>query len=303
MKTWHRNLCIVFLIFVFAILLTYQFGFNNYTSLSTKPKDPNFNLNLSSDNMQFYENMRYPDSKISYKIADVCTLQKKEDIKRAMEILEERTILEFYNANNNEEISITCKDDLEKHGDYFIAGEGGPTNITKSGKFYVIENGKVLLIRQSKCQNPNIALHELLHALGFVHSKNPNNIMFNVTACSQNLGEDIPNLINQLYNIESYPDLAFENVSPVVHGKYLDVNISIKNNGLKTSENSVLNIYKDNVSLKKIDIQKLKIGYGIQITLTNILIKSKFKELKFSVENNFPEIDKTNNEIIFEVEK
>ena len=57
----------------------------------------------------------------------------------------------------------------------FIAGEGGPSNITKSGDFSVITHGSILLIKESKCERPNIAIHELLHALGFDHSENPNN--------------------------------------------------------------------------------------------------------------------------------
>ena len=54
----------------------------------------------------------------------------------------------------------------------FIAGEGGPTNITVSGKYNVITHGSILLIRESRCSIPTIAIHELLHVLGFKHSNN-----------------------------------------------------------------------------------------------------------------------------------
>ena len=148
MKTLKTILFIIFLIFVVSMLGVYWFsGFGDIQLSESKIQDSNFSLNLTSDNMQFYENLRYSDSKISYNIADKCTLQKKADAERAFEILENKTILDFYSVNSNEEILITCESRQKIKEDYFIAGEGGPVNISRAGQFNVIFNGQILCMK------------------------------------------------------------------------------------------------------------------------------------------------------------
>ncbi len=303
MKVWKAILSIIFIIAIVAMLWVYWFTGFSKISLSPKPQSSNFSLGVYDPiHMQFYENMRYPDSIISYRIADVCTLQKKADAERAFEILQDKTILSFYAVENNEEITISCEDKQVIKEDFFIAGEGGPVNITKSGEFNVILFGQVLLIRQSDCMNPNIAIHEILHALGFNHSSNSNNIMYYLSDCAQTIGDDIPALINKLYSIPSHADLTLEEVSPVTHGRYLDVNISIKNSGLKDSEEAVIDIYADDALLETIDVQSLGIGFGMKFMLKNVYIKkTSFDKLRFLIKMDGNELDKTNNEIIFEV--
>jgi len=306
MKILETILVIIFLIFLVSMLWIYWFtGFGDVQLLKSNSQDSNFSMNLTSDNMQFYENLRYSDSKISYHISDKCTLQKKEDAERAFEILENKTILDFYSVTSNEEILITCESRQKIKEDYFIAGEGGPVNISKAGQFNVIFNGQVLLIRQSECANPNIALHEILHALGFGHSLNENNIMYEISECSQTLGEDIPRFIDELYSVPSQPDLAFEEVIPLIHdGKYLDLNMSIKNIGLKDSEKAFVNVYLDNEVFEKIELKELKVGAGIKITIQNLKFKTTdFNEIKFIIETNFEELNKENNGVSFNVEE
>lgn len=306
MKILETILVIIFLIFIVSILWVYWFtGFGDVQLSKSKIQDSNFSMNLTSDNMQFYENLRYSDSKISYSIADKCTLQKRADAERAFEILENRTILEFYSVNSNEEILITCEDRQKIKEDYFIAGEGGPVNISRAGQFNVIFNGQILLIRHSECANPNIALHEILHALGFGHSSNQNNIMYEISECSQILGDDIPRFIDELYSISSKPDLTFEEISPLIHdGKYLDLNMSIKNIGLKNSEKAFVNIYLDNEVFEKIELKNLEVGSGMKITIQNLKLKTtNFDEIIFIIEADFEELNKANNKVSFEIEE
>ena len=306
MKILETILVIIFLIFVVSILWIYWFtGFGDVQLSKSNTQGSNFSMNLTSDNMQFYENLRYSDSKISYRIADKCALQKKADAERAFEILENKTILDFYNVNSNEEILITCEDRQKIKEDYFIAGEGGPVNISRAGQFNVILSGQVLLIRQSECPNPNIALHEILHALGFGHSQNENNIMYEISRCSQTIGDDILHFIDELYSIPSKPDLIFEEVYPLIHdGKYLDLNMSIKNIGLKNSEKAFVNIYLDTEFFEKIELKELTIGSGMKITIQNLKLKTtNFNEIKFVIESNFEELDKANNEVSFKIEE
>ena len=306
MNTSKTILAIIFLIFLVSMLWIYWFtGFGDVQLLESNIQDSNFSMNLTSDNMQFYENLRYSDSKISYNIADKCTLQKKADAERAFEILENKTLLDFYSVNSNEEILITCESKQKIQEDYFVAGEGGPVNISRAGQFNVIYTGQILLIRQSECPNPNIALHEILHALGFGHSINEKNIMYQISKCSQTIGEDIPRFIDELYSIPSQPDLTFEEVIPFIHdGKYLDLNMTIKNIGLKNSGKAFVNIYLDNELFEEIELKELEVGSGMKITMQNLKFKkTNFNEMKFIIENNFEELNKANNEVSFKIEE
>lgn len=298
-------LTILFLIFVIALLWGYWFFSTRDITLSQTPQNTNSNFNLfNSSNIQFYENLRYLDSNISYRVADICTLQKKADAERAFDILEEKTILNFYSVMDNEEILISCQNRQKSEGGFFVAGEGGPVNITKSGDFRIISYGEVSLIRQSECPNPNVALHEILHALGFNHSLNSNNIMYNVSKCSQAIGEDIPNLLEELYSVPSYPDLIILDANPFIHGKNLDINLTIKNQGIQLANKSILKIYTDDHLINKMDVPELKIGYGLKFKIRNVGIGLKnFDQLRFIIESDFNELDKNNNYLNFSVKK
>ena len=303
--SWKTIFSLIFFLVVITLLLFYWFiPLEEINFEFSQPKNTNFTLNASlSENMQFYENMRYPSSDISYRIQD-CPLKKSDDMKTAFNIIENKTLLNFYPVIANEEISVTCENKARVEGGLFIAGEGGPVNITRSENFNVIHKGSVLLIRESKCENPNIGIHELLHALGFDHSTNPNNIMYEVSKCNQEIGQDTINLLNWLYSFPSQPDLSFENASASMKGRYLDVSVTIKNNGLKESENTKIIIYADSKPLKEIELSSLEIGHGRIITLTNIFVLQRdIDELEFFINSDFEELNKDNNRITLEIKK
>ncbi len=300
---WKIVFSFVFIILAITLLFFYWFIPFNTTEFRTfNFKDENSNFSLGGkEGMQFYSNMRFPDSRISYKIYN-CPLKKEDDMLKAFNTISDITVLNFYSTNKNEEISITCESKSKIEGGLFIAGEGGPINITKTENFNVILNSKVLLIRDSECQNPNVAIHELLHVLGFNHSLNENNIMYPVSECSQTIGEDIPKLINELYSIQGNPDLSFENVSAIMRGKYLDINMTIRNNGLKDSEATKIIIYADGKQIKDIDLESIEVGYGRIIKLSNIWVsKISVNEIELFIDYGFSELDKNNNKIILKI--
>ena len=200
---WKSILVSVIAVFLVLLLFFYWVFPLETIDFTFSPKNSNFSLNsYGNESMQFYENMRYPSKDISYRIQG-CTLQKADEMETAFDMIDNLTIINFYSVNNNEEISVTCDSKTRFEGDLFIAGEGGPINITKAGYFNVIQKGAITLIRESKCENPNVGIHELLHALGFDHSENPNNIMYPVSKCSQTIGQDISDMINELYSFQS----------------------------------------------------------------------------------------------------
>lgn len=299
---WKAIFGFIFLLIVIGLLVIYWFIPLDSSEFFVKNRETNFSLGNNSD-MQFYSNMRFPESRISYKIDD-CTLQKQDDMKRAFEIVENLTILSFYPVSSNEEISVTCSSENILKDGLFTAGEGGPTNITQGGNFNVIFGGTILLIKDSKCANPNVALHELFHVLGFNHSDNRNNLMYYVSKCYQEISDDMVGLINELYSIPTYADLSFEDVSAVMNGKYLNTNFTVRNYGLKDATSSQVKIYADGKNIKTVDIKSINIGYGSSISLYNVFITQlSVDELEFVIETSFPELDKENNKIILEIKE
>lgn len=296
-------LSLVFIIVALSLLVMYWFVPLSDTEFFIQSKGAEFNPGTISPAVQFYENMRFPEKNISYRI-DSCPIKKTEDMKRAFDIVEEKTILNFYEVKSNEEITIFCEGRTKVESGLFIAGEGGPTNITKAGQFNVITNGKILLFKESTCPNPNIAIHELLHVLGFDHVNNSNDIMYEISKCGQEVSQSTIDKIDFLYSIDSLPDLLFEDVGAIMQGRYLDLNISVRNNGLKDSVGGQIVIYADNRSIKEVNLQELKIGHGRFISLTNVWINQvSVDEIKIEIVYPYEELKKENNEVFLKVKK
>jgi len=302
--SWKNLLAFLFFVLVIILLGFYWIFPLNEIDFGFKEKNYNFSLNSSiGQTSQFYPNMRFPTSNISYKIEN-CPLNKKNDMERAFDIISNKTILNFYSVLSDEEIYVTCDSKTKVEGNLFIAGEGGPTNITKTSNFNVIKRGVITLIRESNCENPNIGTHELLHVLGFDHSPNPNNIMYAISKCDQQISQDMIDTINNLYSVQSYPDLSIENVSAVMHGRYIDANFSVINNGLKISKNSTVEIYADDKLIKEFEIEKMEIGYGKIISIKNIFVMQLIvNKLKFLLVYDESELNKWDNEITLEIKK
>lgn len=291
-------------IILICLLVVYFFIPLNTIELSSlRNSNSNFTLNESYENMQFYNNMRFPSTNISYRISE-CSLDKRSNMEEAFLILENLTILDFYPVPEKEEILVNCDDRVKFDGDFFIAGEGGPTNITVAGEYNIITSGRILLLRESQCSKPNIAIHELLHVLGFDHSQNPDNIMYEISKCNQEIGEDTINFINTIYSIPSRPDLVIDDVSGFMSGKYLNTNLTIRNQGIVDSLGGKVVIYADDKEIKQIPFDSLEVGYGTRLSLSNIWInKISINEIKFFIETDFEEINKLNNEAILYFEK
>lgn len=289
----------VSVIFLIFLLTFYLFPFNTVTFNSNSG---NYNFSIISNNteMQFYPNMRFANTDLSYRISD-CSLQKQNDMQNAFRIIENLTPLVFYPVNSGEDISVTCQNRAVIQNGFFIAGEGGPTNVTIAGSFDVITHGEILLIRNSDCPRPNVAIHELFHVLGFKHSTNPENVMYNITSCDQTIGQDMIQTINNLYSIPSEPDLIFENASAMMSGRFLNANFTVSNAGLADAGSSAVDIYADGSLAKEIDIDALPIGTGRIVSVENIFVPQiSVKEIEMDINYTSSEISKDNNKIKLE---
>jgi len=296
-----RMLGVLFLILSFGFL-----GFGVYLLWLNLPGDPVEFQEYSADipsfegnNSQFYSNMRYRDKVISYSIEDVCNVKKREDAAEAFSILSESTVLRFFLDEENSEIRILCSDlaPEPKERGHFVAGEGGPSEVINASLFNVILSGKVSLFRTDKCEEPQIAMHEILHALGFDHNNNPGSIMNPVTNCNQEVDSYIIEEINDLYSKPSLPDLIIEKTSADKIGRYLDFEIIVSNIGLKDSKNASLVVKADSSEVKEFSLGIIEIGTKRILTVENVRVPRKFDKIVFSVVSDEPEFSKDNNEV------
>ncbi|MDO8508238.1 MAG: matrixin family metalloprotease [Nanoarchaeota archaeon] len=302
----------VILLFLFLVLAVgLGLLWLNIPGLPGQPfKEQEFNINKTELNyetkgVQFYPNMRYRDKIISYSVSNSCDLAKKKDVERAFAFLAERTILDFKESPNGE-LSILCSEiapEPEEKG-HFVAGEGGPSEIINTTTFSVILSGKVSLYRRTnECVRPNVAIHEILHALGFDHNNNAESIMYPVTDCDQILDTYIVNEINSLYSTESASDLMIEKVRASQTGKYLNFEITIGNFGLKDSPGSNLIIYSDDTEVKTFVLEEIEIGTRKILNVTNLRVPLSFENLEFEVKSSEKEIDKRNNIVELKLEE
>jgi hypothetical protein len=294
-----KTFLLILNIILIAILIFYFINPGVKVEFNQKNLNYNFTTENSSTKIQFYKDMRFPEKTISYKIEENCNNEKSKRMKEAFSHLTNKTILTFYPVKINEEITINCKEEVTVENDLFLAGEGGPTSIINGTKYKIILHGDILLIRDSECKTPNVEIHELLHVLGFNHSKNENNIMYPISKCKQTIGNEIIETINKIYNFSSLPDLIFEKISANQDGRNLNINLSIRNAGLKKSQESKIIIHSNEEPIKEISLKPLELGFGIKIELKNIwLKKTKVEELTVTIKNDFKEISKENNKIV-----
>ncbi len=257
----------------------------------------------ASKGIQFYPNMRYPDTKISFSIGSACDDKKTQDALSAFTRLENGTVLQFYQIPNAGQIQILCSNVAPDSTDssHFIAGEGGPKQIIISGPFYVIESGEVSLYKTDDCTEPNIATHEILHALGFDHNNtDPNSIMFPVTSCGEKLDQYIIDKINELYSTPSEPDLALINATASKSGPYLSFEINVANQGLQDALDAQLTLSNQNSLIKIYDMGGIPVGEDKKLTVSNLMVPRETNEVKFliSLSGNASEISLNNNQLV-----
>lgn len=250
---------------------------------------------------QFYPNMRYSDKEITYSIDEACSDRKKFHIYNALKILENETILRFTEIEEGE-IKYLCAETVQEseYNNHYVAGEGGPTGIINTTLFSVILSGQVSLYREDKCDKPQIALHETLHALGFDHVNNEGDIMYPITSCNQEMKPDMIRAINYIYDIRNAPDLGIEYVKANQTGKFLNFYITIVNYGLEDSDGASLEIFAQGEPLREFELGKIRMGTKKFLNVQNMkLDESQIDVVKFVLnldqddlyeDNNFAEI-------------
>ncbi|MFA5020157.1 MAG: matrixin family metalloprotease [Candidatus Pacearchaeota archaeon] len=250
------------------------------------------------EGMLFYNPIRFQTNRINFSIDNSCSETKKSDAIKAFNILDENTVLEFSEVPENGQIKIHCSDLVKEISrDHFIAGEGGPGMIINTTKYFLIIEGDVLLYKENTCENPIIAIHEILHVLGFKHSSDKSSIMYEISDCNKQITEDIISKIQELYLDLPLADLSFNWVNATKTGGYLDFEAEIINIGLKNVKNITLTIIADEKIADKQEIGGVEIGAKKIVKITNLKIPrdSTKMVLWMDKDNSIPEFDKLNN--------
>lgn len=265
-------------------------GSNQITTTNTLPSK------------QFYDNMRYPDNEINYNIASSCTENKAARMEEAFSILEEETILEFNPTDeSNAILKILCSD-ISPEADeknHFVAGEGGPSRVINSTLYSVILEGKVALYREGNCMNANVALHELLHALGFDHNTDEKSILYPILACDQVIDQEIIDSINELYEVQSAPDLAFEELTASKSGRYINFHMEVINRGLVQANNVLVALYADDEFVEEFELNSISVGSKKIIDVENLKVDLAASSIEFVIDyqNEILEISEDNNNV------
>jgi hypothetical protein len=289
-------------------LLAFSLGFL-YQNLPGEPKEFLVKTNFSQKAIDidygptpvFSENLRFGHNNITYFIESSCTNNKINSMLNAFDIIGgEVDKISFSSSIRWEaDILIGCSEDyIELSENLFVAGEGGPSEIIDTGLFNLVRRGKISLYEDPKCDYPVVEVHELLHVLGFNHSEDPTNVMYNISDCEQRITQDAVGTLSLLYSIESLPDLLITNLSAIKNGRYLDFNITIRNQGLADSSNSSLVVSSSIKEIGRVEFGEISPGAGRKIQIQNMRMFSRsLEEIDFTVDgdNTIHELNKENN--------
>jgi hypothetical protein len=288
---------VLFMLFALLVVGVYLLWLN-FPSEPTAFEEyvANLSLDLPGRSSQFHANMRYPSSEITYFISQNCSRKKANDFLDAVDFLGGKTILSF-SQSDKPDILVTCSNIVPEPDEegHFVAGEGGPSVIINSTRFAVIMLGRVALYRPETCDTPQIATHEILHALGFDHNNNKSSIMYPVTSCDQVLDDYIVEEIRELYSIPSASDLVIESVVANKTGRYLNFRTVVANYGLKGVQDSTLKVIVKNSVIREFDTGMLDIGTKKSWTITDLRVPGDTEKVSFVVETDEMEITEGNN--------
>jgi len=253
-----------------------------------------------SQSKQFYPRMRFTDRVISYGIDPACSAEKKSQMLKAFTIVSTGTPLTFYPADNPQ-ILISCSEVAPPSDStgHFVAGEGGPYEILNASSYAIILSSHISLYRDESCITPHIAVHELLHALGFDHNDNPNSILYPTLDCKQTLDTYFTTQLNELYREDSLPDLVITSLNGTKAGRYLSFSISVSNRGLKDAATSQLTVVTDtNEIIKEFDLGEIELGTTKILTVSNLAGSRSAEHYRFIVDQNnaINELHEDNND-------
>jgi len=259
------------------------------------------NVNATNQLSMFMENMRFDTNNISYSFAE-CNKKSQDKMKQAFQIVSNDTGNIYFYESQSAKIIIYCSQQKgEQRNTTFVAGEGGPNKVILLDLYPLIVDGKIYLYKQENeenCEYPVVELHELMHVFGFDHINKTNEILYPYVNCEQRITPDIINELKSLYAEKPKVDLTLQNLSAIMHGKYLNFNVTILNRGLISTTNVSLKVSSAEKTIETIEIDDLSPGISQIITVKNILVKTNNQDnITFKVTTNEEEYFYENNQL------
>ncbi len=152
-------------------------------------------------------------------------------------------------------------------------GEGGPSDYIQYRGFTLITKSHLFVLSDSnkRCRTVDAATHEFGHALGLGHDREAGSIMFNSLSSECNkqiITHKLVSVLNKLYNW-SKQDLRFDGINAVKTGSLFSFDVTIRNYGLKTSGQSVLQVYDGVFFHKLADIPEIGPGRSVSFLIEN----------------------------------
>ncbi len=301
------------MLLIFLLVAALAFGINlfmeslpgksvQYKTYSADVPNPEVIAGLNGKSAQFYPNMRYGSKNISYRLESTCPPSRWTDTQRAFEILSQKTILQFYyskDASEKPDITIQCSEIVPSEIEYqrikghFIAGEGGPTEILVNASAYgtIILGGNISLYKDERCGEPQIAIHEILHALGFDHNNNSDSILYPISSCTEEIDQDIVDELNRIYSIEPDPDLRIDRIEANKTGRYLNFVINVSNRGLANAKEAYLNVYSGGELAYNYTLGGVEVGEMHKLQVQNVRVSSDSESIVFQISLGKDEMD------------
>lgn len=282
--------------------------------LNSKELSLNFNLdspiptNTSSRLAQFAPNMRFNTNNLSYFFQPGCTDERKDQMRTAFSMISSNTgVIHFYELSSiskEPEIIVYCSESSKRSNEdedhnSFIAGEGGPTKFLNIAPYPLIIQGEIQLYSSkysTKCSEPLVELHELLHVFGYDHISDKNSVLYPYLSCNQKFQDEIINDLIRLYSEPAMAELYISNISASVAGKYLNFNIEVMNSGLIYANNVSVRVSNGNNLIKSFKFEDLTPGLIRTLSIQNLELPSnRITSLKFEVMTSSPEYSLENN--------
>jgi len=259
-------------------------------------------INASTEVIQFESNMRFNHNSISFFMGQDCDDKKHVRMMKAFSqvMIETDNLITFKPADKiSADITIICSEEnFETEKNVFISGEGGPTEYFNLSFYPLIRKAKIILAKDSSCDEPITELHELLHVFGFDHINKAEFILYPYIECKQKINPELISEIKRIYSIEPKAELYFTNVTAVKTGSYLNFSVQVRNEGLLNAEAVSLEVYANNKKIDTFDLKNIEIGIGQKFYVTNLkLPSSNVDRVIIKIIYSGTEYKKDNNEV------
>lgn len=256
----------------------------NVENTSYKNFVANVTMEVGSESKQFYPNMRFSSNDLGYMIEPVCSEENKLKIIEGLKEIDDKTSLLSFHPSNTPDIIYECTSKsptTEERKNHVVAGAAKPRFINAS-KFFVIQQTNISLFVEETCDRPIVIIHETLHALGFDHVNDEDNIMYPIAKCDQEIKQDTVDEIDRLYAIPSEPDLVIVQLTANTTRRYLNFGINISNFGLDDANDVKLVISGQDGVIEEFEMQNIGVGQTKILNVQNLHIPASNEGIKFT---------------------